>query len=43
MLTKPKYHVEVYENGETYIRKPSFLLFADVILPCILLGQAIGR
>ncbi len=43
MLTKPKYHVEVYENGETYIRKPSFLLFSDVILPCILLGQAIGR
>ncbi len=43
MLAKPKYHVEVYEDGETYIRKPSFLIFADVVLPCILLGQAIGR
>ncbi len=43
MLNKPKYHIQVIEDGEVYIRKPSFLLLADAIIPCILIGQAIGR
>ena len=43
MLRRPKYHVRVEENESIYIRKPSLWIIIDAILPCILLGQAIGR
>ncbi|MGL4950858.1 MAG: prolipoprotein diacylglyceryl transferase [Mycoplasma sp.] len=43
MLKKPKYHIQVIENKKTYIRQPSMWIFADIILPMILFGQAIGR
>lgn len=43
MLRKPKYHVRVYEDGEVYIKQPSMWIYADAIIPTILIGQAIGR
>lgn len=43
MLRRPKYHVRVYEDGEVYIKQPSMWIYADAIIPTILIGQAIGR
>ncbi|MGL4951716.1 MAG: prolipoprotein diacylglyceryl transferase [Mycoplasma sp.] len=43
ILNKPSYHVQEVENGKTYIRKPSLWIIADIALPLILFGQAIGR
>lgn len=43
MLRRPKYHVQVVENGNTYICRPSLWIILDVALPLILFGQAIGR
>lgn len=43
ILRKPKYHVRVYENGNVYIKRPSMWIYADAIVPTILIGQAIGR
>ena len=43
ILRKPKYHVRVEKGNNVYILKPSLWIVIDVILPCILIGQAIGR
>ncbi|QZX49520.1 prolipoprotein diacylglyceryl transferase [Mycoplasma sp. E35C] len=51
MLRKPKYYVKknylVYENHnlvtKTYYKQASMWIYADAIVPTILLGQAIGR
>ncbi|MGL4948444.1 MAG: prolipoprotein diacylglyceryl transferase [Mycoplasma sp.] len=43
ILQKPKYHVQEVVDGKTYIRRPSMWIIADVMLPMILFGQAIGR
>ncbi len=43
MLKKPKYHVRCEEGEHVYIRKPSLWIILDAILPCIFIGQAIGR
>lgn len=43
ILSRPKFHVRVYEDGNVYIQKPSMWLYADAIVPTILIGQAIGR
>lgn len=43
MLNRPKHHLRVFDNGNIYIKKPSMWLYADAIIPTILIGQAIGR
>ncbi len=43
ILRLPKYHLRVVQDGNVYIRRPSILIFADAIIPTILIGQAIGR
>lgn len=43
ILHFPKFHKRVVENGHVYIQRPSMWLYADAIVPTILLGQAIGR
>ncbi len=43
ILSRPKFHVRVYEDGNVYIKRPSMWLYADAIVPTILIGQAIGR
>ncbi|MDE5599411.1 MAG: prolipoprotein diacylglyceryl transferase [Ureaplasma sp.] len=43
ILKFPKFHKRVVENGNVYIQKPSMWLYADAIIPVILIGQAIGR
>lgn len=43
MLKRPKYHVRVHDNGNVYIKRPSMWIYADAIVPTILIGQAIGR
>lgn len=43
ILLKPKYHKRVVDGNHVYIQKPSLWLYADAIIPTILLGQAIGR
>lgn len=43
MLKNPKYHVRCEEGKNVYILKPSLWIVIDAILPCILIGQAIGR
>ena len=43
ILHFPKYHKRVVEDGHVYIQRPSLWIYADAIIPTILLGQAIGR
>ncbi|MDE6289478.1 MAG: prolipoprotein diacylglyceryl transferase, partial [Ureaplasma sp.] len=43
ILRFPKFHKRVVEGGNVYIQRPSMWLYADVIIPVILIGQAIGR
>lgn len=44
VLRKPSYHVKtIDENGATYVRQVSMWVYADAIVPCILVGQIIGR
>lgn len=43
VLRLPKYHVRVEVGDKVYVRQPSFFLYADAIIPTILIGQAIGR
>lgn len=43
ILHFPKYHSRVVIDGNVYIQKPSIWIYADAIVPTILLGQAIGR
>ncbi|MDE6473327.1 MAG: prolipoprotein diacylglyceryl transferase [Ureaplasma sp.] len=43
ILKFPKFHKRVVENGNVYIQRPSMWIYADAIIPVILIGQAIGR
>lgn len=43
ILHFPKYHSRVVIDGKVYIQKPSMWIYADAIVPTILIGQAIGR
>lgn len=44
ILKKPKYHQKIKQDNGTYlILKPSVWIYADAIIPTILIGQAIGR
>ncbi|MCV3734320.1 prolipoprotein diacylglyceryl transferase [Ureaplasma miroungigenitalium] len=44
ILRKPKYHVrDVNADGEVYVRQVSVWVYADAIIPTILIGQALGR
>lgn len=43
ILKKPKYNVKTQIGGNIYIREVSMWVYADAIIPCILVGQIIGR
>lgn len=45
ILKKPKYHVRdvLLSPEQPVVRQVSMWLYADAILPCILIGQVIGR
>ena len=43
MLSRPRYHLRIQDGNNIYIRRPSMWLYADAIIPTILIGQAIGR
>lgn len=43
MLSRPRYHLRIQDGNNVYIRRPSMWLYADAIIPTILIGQAIGR
>ena len=43
ILRKPKYNVKTKFNNNFYVRQVSMWVYADAIIPCILVGQIIGR
>lgn len=43
VLRRPKYHVRDLGSGEPQVRKISFWIYADAIIPTILIAQFIGR
>lgn len=43
ILSKPKYQIRTKHEDQFYVRKISVWVYADAIIPCILLGQIIGR
>ncbi|MEG1821049.1 MAG: prolipoprotein diacylglyceryl transferase [Malacoplasma sp.] len=43
VLSKAKYQVKVQSNEEFFVRKISIWVYADAVIPCILIGQIIGR
>lgn len=43
ILEKPKYQIRTNFNGKEYVKSVSTFLYADAIVPCILIGQIIGR
>lgn len=43
ILSKPKYQIRTNSNDIFYVRKISSWVYADAIMPCILIGQIIGR
>lgn len=44
VLRRPAYQVKtVDEDGKNYVRQVSMWVYADAIVPCILIGQIIGR
>lgn len=43
MLKKPKYQIRTMKEGKEHIKPVSSFLYADAIIPCVLIGQALGR
>lgn len=43
ILRKPKYMVKTQLQNKLYIKQVSSWVYADAIVPCILIGQVIGR
>lgn len=43
VLKKPKYHVRDYFAKDEKVKRVSFWLYADAIMPCILIAQFLGR
>lgn len=44
ILRKPKFHVRsTDQDGNTITKQPSMWIYADAIIPTILIGQALGR
>lgn len=43
ILRKPKYNIKTKFNNNIYVRQVSMWVYADAIIPCILVGQIIGR
>lgn len=43
ILKKPKYHIKTQIGKQMYIKRISMWVYADAIVPCILIGQVIGR
>ncbi len=43
ILSKPKYQIRTNINDKEYIKSVSTFLYADAIIPCVLIGQVIGR
>ena len=43
VLRKPRYHVRTLKDGKENVKEVSMFLYADAIIPCILIGQLIGR
>lgn len=43
VLKKPKYHVKTKIGNDMYVKQVSMWVYADAIIPCILIGQIIGR
>lgn len=43
ILKKPTYHVKTKIGKEFYVKQVSMWVYADAIVPCILVGQVIGR
>lgn len=43
ILKKPKYNVKTKIGEDLYVKQVSMWVYADAIIPCILIGQIIGR
>ncbi len=43
VLRKPKYQIRTMKDGIETVKPVSTFVYADVIIPCILVGQLIGR
>lgn len=43
VLKKPQYHVKTKIGEQLYVKQVSMWVYADAIIPCILIGQVIGR
>ncbi len=43
ILRKPKYNVKTQIGEKVYVKQVSMWVYTDAIIPCILIGQVIGR
>lgn len=43
ILKKPKYNIKTKLNDVVYVKQVSSWVYADAIIPCVLIGQIIGR
>lgn len=43
VLRKPKFQIKTLKDGVQSIKPVSSFCYADIIIPCVLIGQAIGR